>query len=395
MRESDSAKLQRLNKELMILNAIAESLNQQVDLQAALDTTLARAIELFDLRTGWIWLVTEESNTPYLAAHQHLPPVLANEPARMDGRVDCWCLDAFSEDLLDEAENISMVTCTRLKKLVDGTEGLRYHATIPLYAPPKKKLGVLNVVSAEWTELSDDDLRLLHTVGDLLSMAIERARLFQRSADLGAIEERTRLARELHDTVAQSLTAITLRLESADAMMEGGAAPEQIHGALREALRLTQKSLEETRRSVHDLRSASLEGRSLAQALAALAEEFGERGGLRMTVALGEQRPLPLYLSAGLYRIAQEALNNTLKHAQAERATVQLTTTQDRVELVVEDDGVGFDPSAAQAGRFGLIGMAERARLMGGELTVASSAGAGSQVRALVPLGLDRSAADD
>ncbi len=100
----------------------------------------------------------------------------------------------------------NVVTCSRLKNLVDGTDGLRYHASIPLYAHGKQ-LGVLNVASTDWRELSQEDLQLLYTVGDLLGIAVERARLFARSAHLGALEERNRLARELHDTLAQGLTA--------------------------------------------------------------------------------------------------------------------------------------------------------------------------------------------
>ena len=128
----------------------------------------------------------------------------------------CYCLETYAEGDLDGAANVNVVTCSRLAGLVDGTGGLRYHASIPLYAPEEKKLGVLNVASTNWRELSDDDLRLLYTVGDLLSIAVERARLFEQSAELGAVEERNRLAREIHDTLAQGLAAISLQIETAE-----------------------------------------------------------------------------------------------------------------------------------------------------------------------------------
>ncbi|MCZ2099479.1 MAG: histidine kinase [Anaerolineae bacterium] len=111
--------------------------------------------------------------------------------------------------------------CTRLQGLEVGSDGLRYHASVPLYHH-NKRVGVLNVVSADWRELSEDDLRLLNTVGDMLSIAIERAQLFANSIQLGAAEERNRLAREIHDTLAQGLTAIALQLETADALLESG-----------------------------------------------------------------------------------------------------------------------------------------------------------------------------
>ena len=156
-----------------------------------MQTALAQAAELLGLRTGWVWLLREESGDSYLAASQNLPPALAKSPHRMEGT--CYCLDTYRAGDLNGAANVNVVTCSRLKWLVDGTDGLRYHASIPLYAHGKK-LGVMNVASPDWRELSPDDLRLLYTVGDLLSIAIERARLFDRSVQLGAAEERNRLA---------------------------------------------------------------------------------------------------------------------------------------------------------------------------------------------------------
>jgi hypothetical protein len=107
-------------------------------------------VSFFELHTGWIWLLHEESGEPYLAASQHLPPALAENPRRMEG--NCYCLDTFRAGDMSGAANVSIITCTRLHGLVDGTEGLRYHASIPLYAQ-EKRLGVLNVVSGDWDEL--------------------------------------------------------------------------------------------------------------------------------------------------------------------------------------------------------------------------------------------------
>ena len=179
MPKTDAEKLQRRNQELSILNSIAQALNREVDLRRALESALAQVAELLDLRTGWVWLLREDNGEPYLAAAQNLPPALARNPARMEG--SCYCLDTFRAGDLSGAANVNVITCSRLRGLVGDTAGLRYHASIPLYAQGKK-LGVLNVASADWRELVADDLRLLYTVGDVLSMAIERARLFEQSA---------------------------------------------------------------------------------------------------------------------------------------------------------------------------------------------------------------------
>lgn len=373
--------LRRHNRELAILNVIAEALNREVDLQRALEVGLAQVADLLNLQTGWVWLLNEETGEPYLAATQNLPPGLA-DPARMEGR--CYCLDTYREGDLDGAANVNVVTCSRLKNLMDGTAGLLYHASIPLYAH-EKPLGVLNVVSADWRELSADDLRLLYTVGDLLSIAIERARLFARSMELGALEERNRLAREIHDTLAQGLAAITLRLETADALLEAEADPARTRAAVQHALTLARQTLEEGRRSVLDLRAAPLEGRTLAEALDALAAE-STSDTLTVTLhTVGAAQPVPSGMSVGLYRIAQEALANVRQHARATQVTIQLENTAAHIRLVVEDNGRGFDPDAIPAGHFGLQGISERANLLGGTFTLCTESGEGTQITVVVP----------
>jgi two-component system NarL family sensor kinase len=383
--ESDTSQLERRNRELAILNTIAQALNREVDLDLTLRTALAQVADLLGLHTGWIWLLDEATGTPYLAAAQNLPPGLAQAPERMEG--SCYCLDSYVGGDLPKAANINIITCSRLKLLVDGTDGLRYHASIPLYVHGRK-LGVLNVVSADYHKLSADDLRLLYTVGDLVSIAIERARLFARSVDMGAVEERNRLAREIHDTLAQGLAALTLQLETADALVEAGAEAERTRQVLQQALALTRASLDEARRSVLDLRAAPLEGRTLAEALTTLAETEGAGAGLIVTVeVVSGSRPLPARVEAGLYRIAQEAITNVVRHAAARHLTARLTTQPAQVQLTITDDGRGFDPGQVPVNRYGLVGLNERAKLLGGRLTVQSSPGAGTRLDVVVPLG--------
>ncbi|MDQ5817633.1 MAG: GAF domain-containing protein, partial [Actinomycetota bacterium] len=164
--------LERRNHELSVLNEIARELNRSVNLGEALEFTLSRVAELLGLRTGWIWLMEGSSPQPYLAASQNLPPALANDPRRMDGSGYCYCLDTYKKGDLEGAANVNVLTCSRLSGLIDGTGGLRYHASIPLYAGDKK-LGVMNVASPDWRSLSPEELQLLYTIGDLLSIAVE------------------------------------------------------------------------------------------------------------------------------------------------------------------------------------------------------------------------------
>jgi two-component system NarL family sensor kinase len=381
-RPSDTDKLERRNRELSILNSIAEALNREVDVTQALRTALEKVTELFDLQTGWVWLLNETTGKTYLAASQNLPPGLANSPGRFEGW--CYCLDMYQLGRLEGATNVSFITCTRLKELNVGTDGLRYHASIPLYHHDKK-VGVLNVARTDWQELSDDDLRLLSTVGDLLGIAIERAQLYARSVQLGAAEERNRLAREIHDTLAQGLAAIALQLETADALLDSDSRRAQ--HAVRQALTLTRANLDEARRSVMDLRATPLEGRTLADALAALVKDYDAQYPIKATFeSVGAMHPLPMRIEAALYRVAQEALTNVIRHADARHVAVELTVVPDRVELTVEDDGLGFDTEVMPPGRFGLIGMNERAKLLGGTMELCSCVDEGTSLTVTVPL---------
>ncbi|MCB0197939.1 MAG: GAF domain-containing protein [Anaerolineae bacterium] len=196
--ENTTDKLQRRNRELFVLHQIAEALNRKMNLDEALQTALAQVAELFGLNTGWIFLYDSDSRQPYLAAAQNLPPALAKDACLlMEGT--CYCLSSHASGGLANKERPNVITCSRLKELMDGTDGLRYHASIPLEAQ-NKPLGLLNVASAEsnWWRSSNESLHLLHTVGDLLSIAIERAYLFAQSTQLGVIEERNRLESTIH-----------------------------------------------------------------------------------------------------------------------------------------------------------------------------------------------------
>lgn len=381
--EAITEKLTKRNRELSILNTIADALNREVDLNRALDAALQKIAELFSVQTGWVWLQREDTGATYLAASLNLPPGLTNNPARMEGGY-CYCLDKYALGEMEDARNVSIITCTRLQGLDEGAEGLRYHASVPLYHH-NKRVGVLNVVSADWRELSADDLRLLNTVGDMLSIAIERAQLFSHSIQLGAAEERNRLAREIHDTLAQGLTAIALQLETADALLDAN--PANARAAVQRALALTRANLEEARRSVLDLRAAPLEQRTFCDALRDLVAQYGTEWKFETDFQIiGGNHPLPIRIEAGLYRIAQEALTNVARHADAKHVSVRWTTTPEGVELTIEDDGRGFDTEALSKGRFGLVGLNERARLLGGTLEVCSVPGEGTSLTITVPL---------
>lgn len=376
-----SDQLKQRNRELSILNAIAHALNQSVNLDQALETALEKVAALLGLSTSWIWLMHEDTHQPYLAAAQNLPPVLRDNPGKMGGW--CYCLDTYEKGDLKGAANVNVVACSRLKGLVEGTDGLQYHASIPLYAQ-EKKVGVLNVGSAEWRELSDEDLRLLNTVGDLMSIAIERARLYEKSVEIGAVDERFRLARELHDTLGQNLVAILMRLETLDALLDGNTDRKILSETVRDVIALARDNLEDARRAVLDLRAAPLEKHTLIKALETLGQNIGGAANVRVK-SIGEH-PLSVRIEASLYRMAQEALNNIAQHADAKKVLIELTSTPQYVQLVVENDGRGFDPENVREDRYGLIGLNERAHLLGGSFAIESAPDHGTRLEIHIPL---------
>lgn len=384
MTHADHAALSQHNRELLILNHIAETLNRTTDIQAALADTLASVVELMGLQTGWIFLL-DDSGKLYTAAYHDLPPAL-NYPGEpwIGG---CSCNALFKSGELRTAVNI--VQCSRLAEAEGDRHGLEFHASAPLRSE-ERMLGILNVASPGWDRFTPDTLLLLSAVGAQLGTAIERSRLAQRAVALAAVEERNRIAREIHDTLAQGLTAIALHLEAAQAV--AATKPELAQRKIAQALALTRTNLEEARRSVLDLRAAQLDGHTLPEALQSLRQQFAEETGLAVAISITPgMRRLTAAQENGLYRIAQEALTNVRKHAQATQVTLRLEQRDATVRLLIEDNGRGFAPEQQQStpptseGGFGLTGMSERAHLLGGTLDIHSAIGAGTRITASIP----------
>jgi len=377
--------------ELATLTALAQALSGPADLSQSLEAALATVADVLGLETGWVWLL-DDTGEPELAAARALPQALREHPDAMHG--DCYCLKTFRAGDLRGAANVNVVWCSRLAVLADDEAEevgrLQCHASVPL-AIGDRRLGMLNVASADWRVLSDAELSLLTTAGALVSLAVERSRLEAATARALAAEERNRLAREIHDTLAQGLAALTMQLEVADSLA-GAKAPDdsRLHSAVERALLLARATLDEARRSVLDLREAPLEGRSLSEALEALASEADSSPDDPVEVTViasdGVDAKLSPAVAGGLYRVAQQAVVNATRHARARQITLRVTRSESEIRLRVEDDGTGFEPTDVPGDRFGLVGMRERARLLGGSLTVESAPDAGTAIEVRVPI---------
>jgi signal transduction histidine kinase len=260
----------------------------------------------------------------------------------------------------------------------------RSELTVPLKTKGEV-IAVLDVQSDQLNAFDESDLLVLQSLAHQAAIAIDNARLYEQARRLAVVEERQRLARELHDSVTQALYGVTLYAEATARQL----ASERVELAtehLRELRDTAQEALREMRLLIFELRPSVLESEGLVTALRTRLEAVEERAGLGVELRVEGEAPVPPGIEEGLYRIAQEALTNALKHARASNVCVTLRRGAEAVVLEIADDGLGFDPSTAvEGGGLGMEGMIERAAAMGGELVLDSEPGGGTSVRVEVP----------
>ncbi len=230
-------------------------------------------------------------------------------------------------------------------------------------------------------ELAEANRRLEESMAENADLHV---RLLIQAREAGVVEERQRLAGEIHDTLAQGLTGIIAQLQAAEQTRHR---PDEFARHLGQAQSLARDSLTEARRSVRALRPEQLEDASLPEAVAALSRNWSQRCGIAADLhTTGGPVRVGGEVEATLFRVAQEALSNVAKHAGASKVQLTLTYLGDTLLLDVADDGAGFDPAASTDG-YGLAGMRRRLGRVDGALTVESSSGHGTTLNATVPLG--------
>jgi signal transduction histidine kinase len=270
--------------------------------------------------------------------------------------------------------------------------------SVPMETDPGGLVGVLNVHTVERREFTERDVQLLLVIGRLIAGALHQARLHRQlvvreRAHENFVEqvieaqelERRRLAGDIHDGISQRLITLSYRLDAARRAVGGdaGAVAEQLEKA-RELVELT---LQEARAAIGGLRPPVLDDLGLAGGLASLARSIPQPD---IEVQLDDTR-LPDHIELALYRIAQECLQNVVKHARASKARLTFIVDERAARLEIIDDGIGFDTfehplGSDEMGGYGLLSMAERAEIVGGRLNIRSRPGAGTAVTATIPL---------
>jgi PAS domain S-box-containing protein len=233
-------------------------------------------------------------------------------------------------------------------------------------------------------EPGDDERAFLKAVADQTAVAVENARLLFEARDKAALEERQRLARELHDSVSQALYGISLGVETARELLELN--PKEAIEPLDYSLSLTEAGMAEMRALIFELRPESLKTEGLVAALEKQAAAIEARYRVRVRADLCAEPEAPLEAKEAIYRITQEALHNTVKHARARNVGINMECDIDRITLDISDDGAGFDAQKEFPGHLGLRSMHERASRLGGTLRVHTAPGKGTRICARIPL---------
>jgi signal transduction histidine kinase len=366
-------------RELSALYDVTAVASASLDLQTVLESSLDRVLAVMGSEVGTIHLLDETKKVLRLAVWRGVPPDLM-------APIDLVPVDSGLAGWVTEYDGPLVV--------LNIEAGLRPLLAIPVRdsqayvgVPIRAKgqvLGVLSIVGETGRQFKMEEVNLLASIADEVGVAVENARLYQQAEQLAVMRERERLARELHDSVTQSLYSLTLLAEAGQRLARAGDL-ERAKGYLARLGEIGQQALQEMRLLVYELRPLALRREGLVGALQQRLDAVEKRAGVETRLLIEGEVELPGLVEEELYRIAQEALNNALKHAAPTLVTVCIRAASECVELEVVDDGKGFDPKDVSGkGGMGLVSMRERAEKLGGLLTILSAADEGTSVKVSV-----------
>jgi signal transduction histidine kinase len=366
-----------------MVHTVSSAISQPTSLEETMQIVLRETIGLAGLESGAVFLLDEENMMLRLVAHEALPDWVADHLTQVkvgDGLAG-WVAKEGELLILDDIAHDPRPFVPRSEEVV------KFYAGVPLKAHGDV-VGVMNVSSSKPHELSAQQIALLVAVGQQLGVAIENSRLYQRIRYLATTEERSRLAREIHDNLSQLLGYLNLKAASAEQLLAEGQI-EQARDSVREVKRIAQDAYTDARETIFSLR-ATTSGAGLLPALKEYLADYHTYYGLRSDLSIDD--PSLAEFSANteiqISCIIQEALTNVRKHAGATRVWLRFEPHGSGVRIVIRDDGRGFDPEQTRAIgglHFGLAIMRERAESVGGRLELNSRPGEGARVVVWVP----------
>lgn len=377
-------RLQRALDNLAVLNGISALANQSLNLQVFLSESLSRAAESLSSREGAVFLLDEAdqaapSSKPVVAAQQgiSLEGIKQLHAAVGDRGIVAWIIEHREALILSDLSRDSRFPEVR-----------RMQENGIILAPIRAEaqvLGIIGLARPRRQVYREEEITLLSSIADQIGVAVRSDHLRERAQRATLLEERQRLARDLHDSLAQALYGMVLL---ADACRESAEAAnlEQTRRHVQELGEMAHQSLKEMRLLIYELRPQVLEQEGLVGTLRRRLKAVENRGGIQTQLVTAGELAIPMSLEMDLYRITQEALNNILRHSGATRVSLNLSADGANVCLQIEDNGTGFDLSStgAHAG-IGLASMQERAKRLGGRLEITSRPGKGTCLRLCLP----------
>jgi len=379
-------------RELSALLEVSRNVSSTLDLQPLLDEILGQLRTVIDFTGAAVGIV--EDNAVVLIGYDGPVPREQMLQARVPLDVDTYYRRVIEERtsiIIDEVRadepRVRNLRDIRGEAYQPYVQYVRSWLGVPLIVKDKT-IGILRLDHAEPHYYTADHARLAMAFASQASVAIENARLYAQAQRLAALEERQRLARELHDSISQALYAINLAARTARAHLDRD--PSKAAGPLDYALNLAAAAFADMRALIFELRPESLEAQGLTAGLARQIDMVRARHGIEVEADLDDEPEVPIGVKEAIYRVAQEALNNVVKHARATRISLRLATVDATLLLEVCDNGIGFDPGVCFSGHLGLRSMRERIERLGGNLEIDSRPGGGTRILVRVPLRAER-----
>jgi signal transduction histidine kinase len=370
-----SAKIEQQRNELESLYRADDELRRHLHLEEVLQSLVNAAVELLHADKGSLMVWDEKREKLTARASYGFNPETVARMSFIPGQGVAGNVALSGEPAIVEDTQLN----GRVTPFIIEQENLRALMQIPIRVAGE----LFGVFSADFLQphhFTEEEKRLLMAFAQRAGLAIGTARLYEREEQIAVMQERNRLARDLHDSVTQSLYGVSLYAEVAAQLLKSGKL-EKVGKNLKELKAMSLDALSEMRLLIYELRPSVFEAQGLTAAIQARLDAVEGRVGLETNFVSEGDISLSTQVEDGLYRIMQEALNNVLKHSHARSVTVTLKQQEHLVCLEVTDDGVGFDPvQACEAGCLGLLGMQERAQELGAEFEIISQLGSGAKV---------------
>lgn len=360
-----------------LLKEIAEFLNEETEIDAMLQGALTKFLQGTKFETGWIFFINEKGRSE-LVAHVSLPEALEHNNCHYLRKGGCWCVSRYRTNKLQKASNI--IECQRIEAAIAADVGshddITHHATVPLLSG-QERFGLLNVATPNTIRFSEEELELLESVAFQMGSAIKRILLTKQEQEMALVQERNRLARDLHDSVNQLLFSVTLTARAGVELAEN----QDVKELFQDVQSLTQEALTEMRALIWQLRPKGLEN-GLVDAIKGYAEMLGLTLQTNVTGVI----QLPSRIEEELFRIMQEGLNNIRKHAGITKADFYITVTPTDVLCVLKDEGRGFSSQSTVAiPSVGLQSIRSRAEALNGHVDWVSEIGKGTELFIRIP----------